>query len=59
MDRNKHFLKLWFPLDNNVVTKVGIEFVHNLSNKPRDITNWRTLTLILNLFLFAQSPKIV
>ena len=59
MAPNKDFLKLWFPLDNNVVTKVGIELMHNLSNKPRDITNRRPPTPILNQFLHAQSPKAV
>ena len=31
MAPHKDFFKLGFPLDNNVVTKVGIELVHNLS----------------------------
>ena len=59
MAPNKDFFKLWFPLDNNVVAKVGIEFVHNLSNKPRNVTNHRSLTPILNQFLNTQSPKTI
>ena len=36
---NKDFFALGFTLDNNIVTKVGIKFMHNLSNITRDIAN--------------------
>ena len=56
---NKDFFKLWFPLDNNVVTKIVIEFVHNLSNKSRNVTNRRPPNPYLNQFLNTQSPKTI
>ena len=59
MAPNKDFLKLWFPLDNNVVIKVCIKLMHNLSNKPRDVTNGRLSTPILYQFLHTQSPKTI
>ena len=53
MAPNKHFLKLWFPLDKNVVTKSGVKLVHNLSDEPRDIANGRLPTPILNQFVYT------
>ena len=48
MAPNKHLFKLDFSLDNYVITKVGIKFVHNLSDEPRDISNGGFLTPALN-----------
>ena len=59
MAPNKNSLKLWFPLDNNVVTKVGIELMHNLNNEPTNITNRKSPTLILNQYLNTQSHKTI
>ena len=48
MASHKDFLKLGFSLNNNVVIKVGIKLVHNLSYEPRDIGDCRLPTPILN-----------
>ena len=55
MAPNKHSLKLWFPLDKNVVTEIDIKLMH----KPRNVTNCRLSTPILNQFLNTQSPKTI
>ena len=57
MAPNNFFFKLGFPLDNYVVTKVGIKFMHKLSNKPSDVTNDRLSTPVLNQFLNTQRSK--
>ena len=59
MAPNKHFVKLGFTLDNYVVTEIGIRFVHNLSDEPRDIGNGEFPTPILNYFLYPRSPKTI
>ena len=48
MASNKYFFKLGFTLDNYVVTKVGIKFVHNFSDEHRYVGNGGFLTSFLN-----------
>ena len=51
MAANIDLFKLWFPWNYYVVTTVGIELIHNLSNKPKDIGTGRPLTPLLNNLL--------
>ena len=56
---HKDFFKLGFPLDKNVVTKVDMKLLQNLSDEPRNVTNGGFPTPILNQFFHTQSPKIL